>query len=165
MVMDRHYLELNLNTAAKSSMKRKIFNKCVKQAVLEAASVILMLLQKSRIGFFSFLPAIFKCIRQSHLWVEGCYLCGNLFLWLTSCYENGVVYDPPKDYSFFSYLGLWELMTPTFKIVHQVVRISLDIFSQRDFTGGDWRIRRGESSRAWLCPSQVLSDLGKQGHL
>lgn len=44
VVMDRHYLELKLNTAAKSSMKRKIFSKCVKQAVLEAASIILMLL-------------------------------------------------------------------------------------------------------------------------
>lgn len=34
VVMDRHYLGLKLNTAAKSSMKRNIFNKCVKQAVL-----------------------------------------------------------------------------------------------------------------------------------
>lgn len=62
-------------------------------------------------------------------------------------YENGVVYNQPKDWGFFSYLGLWELMTPTIKILQQVVRISLDIFSQRDFTGGDWR---KESSRTWL---------------
>lgn len=32
-------------------------------------------------------------------------------------------------------------MTPTFEIVHQAVRISLDIFSQRDLTGGSWGMR------------------------
>lgn len=34
--------------------------------------------------------------------------------------------------------------------VQQVVRIALDIFSQRDFTGGDCRTRRKESSRTQL---------------
>lgn len=39
---------------------------------------------------------------------------------------------------------------PAFKIVQQVVRISLDIFNQRDFTAGEWKIRRKESSGTWL---------------
>lgn len=43
VVMDRHYLELKLNTAAKSTMKWKISSKCVEQAVLETTSIILIL--------------------------------------------------------------------------------------------------------------------------
>lgn len=44
IVMDRQCLEPKLNTVAKSSQKWKISSKCVEQAILEATSVILILL-------------------------------------------------------------------------------------------------------------------------
>lgn len=39
---------------------------------------------------------------------------------------------------------------PAFKIVQQVVRISLDTSNQRDFSAGEGRVRRKESSRTRL---------------
>lgn len=44
MVMDRQCLEPKLNTVAKSSQKWKISSKCVEEAIVEATSVILILL-------------------------------------------------------------------------------------------------------------------------
>lgn len=46
-------------------------------------------------GFFSFVPASLCFLGEAK--EKSRYLCGDLFTWLTSFYENGVVYNQHKE--------------------------------------------------------------------
>lgn len=46
-------------------------------------------------GFFSFVPAYLCFLGEAK--EKSRYLCGDLFSWLTSFYENGVVYHQHKE--------------------------------------------------------------------
>lgn len=46
-------------------------------------------------GFFSFVPAYLCFLGEDK--EKSCCLCGDLFTWLTSFYENGVVYNQHKE--------------------------------------------------------------------
>lgn len=60
VVMDRHYLELKLNTTAKISIKWKLSSKCVEQAILKATSITLSTPAEISHWFLQFSPC--RCV-------------------------------------------------------------------------------------------------------